>query len=92
MTDDTDTETTETSLTVRRTFDVPPARLYRAFTDPDELAVWYAPGDMTVEVHALEPHVGGSLSISMHGDEGRHDAEGTFTDGVENERLVHTWT
>ena len=88
----TDLETTETSLTVRRTFDAPRERVFRAFADPDELEQWYAPGDMTAEVHELEPEAGGRLSISMLDEEERHDAEGTFTEVVENERLVHTWT
>jgi uncharacterized protein YndB with AHSA1/START domain len=87
----TDVESGETSLTVRRTFDASRERLYRAFTDPDELAQWYAPGDMTAEVDALEPEVDGRLAVSMLGDEEPHEVEGTFTEVVENERLVHTW-
>lgn len=93
MTDEnTVTETTESSLTIRRTFHATPERLYRAFTDPEELAEWYAPGDMTAKIHDWEPEPRGSLSVSMVDDEGSHDAEGTFTEVVENRKLVHTWT
>ena len=84
-------ETSETRLTVRRTFDAPPERLFRAFTDPDHLAAWYAPGDMAAEVHALEAEPDGQLSVSMVGGDERHECEGTFLEVVENERLVHTW-
>ena len=93
MTDDETTiERSETSLTIRRTFDATPERLFRAFTDPEELAKWYAPGEMTAEIHDWEPEPGGALSISMLDEDGSHDAEGSFTEVVENKRLVHTWT
>ena len=88
----TDIETSETSLTVRRTFDAPRERVVRAFTDPEELAAWYAPGDMTAQIHTWNATADGTLSISMLDDDGSHDAEGAFTEVVENERLVHTWT
>ena len=91
MTPDTDIEQTDTSLTVRRTFDAPRERLWRAFTDPEDLAAWYAPGEMTAAIHAWEAEPGGELSISMLGDDGSHDAVGTFEAVVEGERLVHTW-
>lgn len=86
-----ETETTESSLTLRRTFDASPERLWRAFTDPEELAEWYAPGDMTAEIHAWEATPDGELDISMVDEAGSHDAEGTFTEVIENEKLVHTW-
>lgn len=90
-TDDTTVETGDRHLTVRRTFDAPLKRVFAAFTDPDELEQWYAPGPMTTEVHAFEARPEGSFSISMHGGEGPHDVEGTFIEVDENERLVHTW-
>lgn len=88
---DADVELSDEHLTVRRTFDASPERLFRAFTDPDDLAAWYAPGEMTAEVHALEPEPDGQLSVSMVAGDESHDAEGTFLEVVENERLVHTW-
>ena len=88
----TEVETTESSLTINRTFDASPERLWRAFTDPDELAQWYAPGDMTAEIHSWAATPDGELDISMVDEDGSHDAEGIFTEVSENERLVHTWT
>jgi uncharacterized protein YndB with AHSA1/START domain len=40
--------------------------LYRAFTDPAALAVWFAPGDMTAEVHQFDPRVGGGYQMSLY--------------------------
>lgn len=88
MSDDTHIETTESSLTIRRTFDAPRERVYRAFTDPDELAQWFVPEGMTAEVHALEPEPGGAFAVSWTDGENRIDNEGTYVEVVENERLV----
>lgn len=88
--DEPDIETTDTKLTIRRTIDAPPERVFAAFTDPEEMAQWYGHGAMDVEVHALEAEPGGSFSITMRDDES-YDIEGEFLEVVENERIVHTW-
>ena len=90
-TEETAVETSEKQLTVQRAFDAPIDRVFTAFTDPEELERWYAPGPMTTEVHEFDPRPQGTFSISMHGGEGPHDVEGTFLEVVENERIVHTW-
>ncbi|GAB3017605.1 SRPBCC family protein [Natronobiforma cellulositropha] len=87
---ETEIETTETSLTLRRTFDAPRGRVWRAFTDADAMAQWYGGELMDVEIHALETEPGGSFSITMRDDE-TYDIEGEFLEVVEHERVVHTW-
>lgn len=88
MNDNTDIEMTESSLTVRRTFDAPRERVWRAFTDPEELEQWFVPEGMAAEVHALEPEPGGTFAVSWTDGENRIDNEGTYVEVVENERLV----
>jgi uncharacterized protein YndB with AHSA1/START domain len=44
----------------------PQEALYRAFTDPAALAVWFAPGDMTGEVHSFDDRVGGGYQMSLY--------------------------
>lgn len=83
----TDIETSDTSLTIRRTFDASRERVFRAFTDPDELEQWFVPEGMTAEVHALEPEPGGAFAITWTAGENRIDNEGTYVEVVENERL-----
>ena len=39
--------------------------VYRAFTDPDALVVWQAPGEMTAEVHEFDLRVGGGYAMSL---------------------------
>lgn len=84
-------ESGESSLRIRRTFDAPRERVYRAFTEPDELEQWYAPGDVTTEIHTLELEPDGALSFSFVDGDERTDIEGEFLEVVENERIVHTW-
>lgn len=86
--DEAEIETTDTTLTLRRTFDASRERVWRAFTDPEELEQWFVPEGMTAEVrgHELEP--GGAMSITWTDGENRIDNEGTYVEVVENERLV----
>src|SRR5262245_66128594 len=39
--------------------------LYRAFLDPDALAVWLAPEGMTGKVHEFDGRVGGGYRMSL---------------------------
>lgn len=39
--------------------------LYRAFLDPEALAVWLAPDTMTGKVHELDARVGGGYRMSL---------------------------
>ena len=39
--------------------------IYRAFTDPEALVAWQAPGDMTATVHAFDARPGGGYTMSL---------------------------
>ena len=43
-----------------------PESVYRAFTDPAALAVWFAPGDMSGEVSSFDYRVGGGYQMSLY--------------------------
>ena len=42
-----------------------PGEIYRAFTDPESLVVWQAPGNMTAKVHHFDLRVGGGYEMSL---------------------------
>lgn len=84
----TEIETADATLTIRRTFDAPRERVFRAFTDPDELEQWFVPEGMTAEIHAHELEPGGAMSITWTDGENRIENEGYYVEVVENERLV----
>lgn len=81
-------ETDGTTLTIRRTFDAPRERVWRAFTDPDEIERWFVPEGMEAEVHAVELEPGGAFEMTWIADEHRMEQAGAFESVVENERLV----
>jgi uncharacterized protein YndB with AHSA1/START domain len=39
--------------------------LYRAFTDPEALATWLSPGEMTGKIHEFDARVGGGYQMSL---------------------------
>jgi uncharacterized protein YndB with AHSA1/START domain len=83
----------ETTLKLRRTFQAPRERVFRAWTDPLELGRWFAP---TEEHHALVPlldlQVGGKYSVEIHHKGGNiHRVSGAYREIVPPEKIVFTW-
>jgi uncharacterized protein YndB with AHSA1/START domain len=73
-----------------RVIPAPVAMVFRAWTDPDLLGRWFAPGDMRCTVHELELKVGGRYRIEMKG-ETAHTAFGEYLEIVPDKRIVMTW-
>jgi uncharacterized protein YndB with AHSA1/START domain len=79
------------SLTIKRRFKAPPAKVYAAWTDPAVIARWFGPqGTERIEAQT-DLRVGGRYHIAaiMAGD--RHDVLGVYREIVPNEKLVFTW-
>jgi uncharacterized protein YndB with AHSA1/START domain len=58
----------------------PPEALYRAFTDPEALAVWFAPGEMTGKVHHFDYRVDGGYQMSLYYPTSETTARGKTSD------------
>lgn len=68
------------------------SEVYRAWTDPQLMRQWYAPGDMKVAEIDCEPVVGGNFRVVMEAPDGeRHITTGTYTEVVPERRVVHSW-
>jgi uncharacterized protein YndB with AHSA1/START domain len=82
------------AVAVRRRFRASPARIYRAFTDPDELARWFSPSvDIATEVLDHELRVGGAYRIRFTLPGGESNVvRGEFIELDPPERLAFTWT
>jgi len=80
------------SLELKRVFDAPVERLWKAWTDRDALAQWMGPGEVqvTVEDWNLEP--GGRFYWIFGESDGAEPLEGEFVEIKEPERLAFTWT
>ena len=79
-------------LTLHRVIDAPVEAVYAAWTEPEMLRRWLAPGNATVVRAVAEVAVGGTFLIEMRGAEGRRWlTRGLYREVVPHRRLVHTW-
>lgn len=81
------------SLQVKRLVHAPPSRVYRAWTDPSQVALWFAPSaEFETVVHELDPREGGTYRIEMrHPDGSTHIAIGEYRDMEKDARLTFSW-
>lgn len=82
-------------LVIERVFDAPRELVYRAFTDPDQLAQWFGPVGFSVPRDSVEidARVGGRQRLVMVNDDDpswSSPVDAVFTEVVENELLVGT--
>jgi uncharacterized protein YndB with AHSA1/START domain len=81
------------SLTIKRRFKAPPAKVFAAFTDPEKIKRWMGPGEIVAQRAATDPRVGGHYRIEMHAPNGEpHNVGGIYREVVTNEKLVFTWS
>lgn len=86
----TDIETTETSLTVRRTFDAPRERVWDAWTDPDRVDQWWGPDGFTTTTGEMDVQPGGVWAFEMVGPDGEVYPNRIVYDEVQRpERLTY---
>jgi uncharacterized protein YndB with AHSA1/START domain len=82
------------SLRVSQTIRATAERLFRAWTDPDELRHWWRmEGDgWRFAGASVDPRVGGEYRLAMTGPDGRtHVARGVYRDVQPPTRLAFTW-
>ena len=82
------------SLNLRRHYPVSPEKVWRAWTDPQALKLWWGPGGPeAVSVVQLDLRVGGRFRIVFGGPKGDdHEVQGTYKEVVPNRKLAFTWT
>ena len=79
-------------LTLHRVIDAPVEAVYGAWTEPEMLRRWLAPGNATVVRAVAEVAVGGMFLVEMRGADGRNWlTRGAYREVVQHRRLVHTW-
>ncbi|MGN6571686.1 MAG: SRPBCC family protein [Pseudolabrys sp.] len=81
------------SLTIRRRFKAPPARVYAAWTEPAQIARWFGPGKVEILDAVFETRAGGRFAIAARSpDTGEaHNVSGTVKEARTNEKVVYTW-
>ncbi len=82
----------QSSLRLQRTLAAPPARVYRAWLEPELLQRWMSPASFEVSRVEVDERPGGHLHIwqtSADGDVG--GMEGDILELVPDERIVFDW-
>lgn len=72
---------------LERTFDASRELVWKAWTDPELLTVWYGPNVETV-IHELDLRPGGRWLVEMKWDGNSNFQRADYTEVVEPERLV----
>lgn len=57
-------------IVITRTFDAPPELVWRAWTDPQQVVLWWGPTGFTTTTHSMDVRVGGEWRFDMHGPDG----------------------
>lgn len=84
---------------IRRVIRASRQRVFAAWTNPEELKKWLAPGQMTVVSAETEPQVGGKFRMTMKGsmdglpeNAGRRvSVEGVYTEIQPNQTVSFSW-
>lgn len=80
------------ALEISRSFDAPPALVFRAWTSKEHLLRWWGPKDFTATSQRLEFREGGSYRHTIHGPDGKsYGMSGIYREIVEPERIVFTF-
>ena len=84
-----------TSLTISRTINAPREWVYQAWTDPEQLRVWWGvQEDWTAPITEIDVRVGGKYRLGMlqPGHDAPHIVGGEYKEVQPPEKLVFTWT
>jgi uncharacterized protein YndB with AHSA1/START domain len=79
----------EKELVLKRVFNAPRERVWKAWTDPRRLAQWWGPAGFTNPVCEADVRPGGAIRIDMRGPDGTvYPMTGVYREVVAPERLV----
>jgi len=83
----------DSRLTVKRTVKAPREQVFRAWTDPSELARWFHPDpSFTTPVAEVDLRAGGSYRFAMQPPTGdAYVVRGVYREVQPPDRLVFTW-
>ena len=80
------------TVTLHRVLRASPAKVYRAFLEPEAMCKWLPPYGFTCKVHHMDAKVGGTfkMSFSNFSTGNAHSFGGEYLELVPNERIRYT--
>ena len=79
-------------IRITREFDAPPARVFRAHTDPDLVVQWLGPRGLEMRIDSYDCRPGGSYRYVHSDANGEYAFRGCFHDVRPDELIVQTFT
>lgn len=79
-------------IRITREFDAPPAKVFRAHTDPELLVQWLGPRRHQMEIDHYDCRIGGSYRYYTRADGTEYGFHGCFHDVRPSELIVQTFT
>jgi uncharacterized protein YndB with AHSA1/START domain len=84
-----DTQVSAQEITITRVLDAPRELVWKAWTDPDQVARWWGPPGVTTEKVTMDVRPGGMLRVTSVSEDGSEmTVTGVYREIVEPERLV----
>ncbi len=82
------------TVRVERSFSAPAERVFQAWSDPDQLRVWYSPGppDWIIKVLEHDFRVGGRKRVAFGPPDDSYVEDCVYADIVPNERICFAMT
>jgi uncharacterized protein YndB with AHSA1/START domain len=85
-------DTTVPTIRITREFDAPPAKVFRAHTDPDLLVRWLGPRDLEMHIDYFDCRTGGSYRYVHRRGDDEFGFHGSFHEVRPDEVIVQTFT
>lgn len=80
--------TVDREIVFMRVFDAPRRMVWEAWTDPEQVGLWWGPRGFSTTVQEMDVRPGGLWKLVMHGPDGMdYPNKSIFTDVVPYERL-----
>jgi uncharacterized protein YndB with AHSA1/START domain len=85
--------TADREIALTRVFDAPRRMVWEAWTDPEQVVLWWGPKGFTTTIEQMDVSVGGMWRQVMHGPDGTdYPNECIFTEVVPYQRLAYRLT
>jgi len=81
------------SLVLKRRLKAPPEKVYKAWTHPDQMTLWWGnPHHSKKPIAKTDLRVGGRFHVQFWGqDDQHHSVSGVYREVVPNRKLVFSW-
>src|SRR3990172_7075004 len=85
------TSPADREIVTARVVDAPGERVWKVWTDREQVAQWWGPNGFTNTIHEMDVRPGGVWRFIMHGPDGvDYQNKIVFNEVVKAERLVYT--